>query len=157
MDSPTPIPLETVLAEEYIRLHGAPCDPEAPPMGETLEQLYARIHKDAREGKKRTALSISGGGIRSATFALGVIQQLASFEILEKFDYLSTVSGGGYIGSWLSSFVRRTKDGIHGVSRQLREGTGDPKEPEIKPVQFLRSYSNYLTPQLGLFSGDTWA
>lgn len=157
MDSPTPIKLETVLAEEYIRLHGEPCDPETPPFGETLEQLYARIHKDARAGQKRTALSISGGGIRSATFALGVIQQLAAFGILEKFDYLSTVSGGGYIGGWLSSFVRRTKDGIHGVSRQLREGTGDPKEPEIKPVQFLRSYSNYLTPQLGLFSGDTWA
>ena len=48
-------------------------------------------------------LAFSGGGIRSATFNLGVIQALASRELLKFFDYLSTVSGGGYIGSWISS------------------------------------------------------
>src|SRR5437868_2014333 len=46
-------------------------------------------------------LSISGGGIRSATFGLGVLQGLAAVGLLPRFDYLSTVSGGGYIGSWL--------------------------------------------------------
>ncbi len=44
-------------------------------------------------------LALSGGGIRSATFALGVMQRLAKNKLFEKFDYLSTVSGGGYIGS----------------------------------------------------------
>jgi predicted acylesterase/phospholipase RssA len=44
-------------------------------------------------------LAFSGGGICSATFNLGVIQALAELRILRKFDYLSTVSGGGYIGS----------------------------------------------------------
>ncbi|HZU31180.1 MAG TPA: hypothetical protein VFB79_08705, partial [Candidatus Angelobacter sp.] len=43
---------------------------------------------------QRSALCISGGGIRSATFALGALQGLAQLGILEKFDYLSTVSGG---------------------------------------------------------------
>jgi len=42
-----------------------------------------------------SALSPSGGGIRSAAFALGVIQALATKKLLEHFDYLSTVSGGG--------------------------------------------------------------
>ena len=28
---------------------------------------------------------------------------------------------------------------------------------EPKPVANLREYSNYLTPQLGLLSGDTWS
>jgi hypothetical protein len=32
-----------------------------------------------------------------------------------------------------------------------------PLAPEPLPVAKLREYSNYLTPQLGLFSGDTWA
>src|SRR5271168_4424628 len=50
-------------------------------------------------------LAISGGGIRSATFALGVLQALAHFKLLRRFDYLSTVSGGGYIGSWLSAWI----------------------------------------------------
>lgn len=53
-----------------------------------------------------SAICLSGGGIRSATFALGLIQALAKRRILSKFDYLSTVSGGGYIGSWLSAWVR---------------------------------------------------
>src|SRR6267143_4418186 len=44
-------------------------------------------------------LALSGGGIRSATFNLGVLQALASLKLLRKIDYLSTVSGGGYIGS----------------------------------------------------------
>ena len=47
---------------------------------------------------KLTGLAISGGGIRSAAFSLGVLQQLASEKLLGLFDYLSTVSGGGYLG-----------------------------------------------------------
>ncbi len=53
-----------------------------------------------------TAIALSGGGIRSATFGLGVLQALAGHDLLRRFDYLSTVSGGGYIGSsltWLTS------------------------------------------------------
>ena len=56
------------------------------------------------------ALALSGGGIRSATFALGVMQALAEAPVpasrhplLARFDYLSTVSGGGYIGSFFCS------------------------------------------------------
>ena len=54
-----------------------------------------------------SALCLSGGGTRSATFSLGVLQGLAQRKLLEKFHYLSTVSGGGYIGSWLSSWIQR--------------------------------------------------
>ena len=51
-------------------------------------------------------IALSGGGIRSATFALGVLQALAHHDLLRRFDYLSTVSGGGYLGTaltWLTS------------------------------------------------------
>ena len=47
-------------------------------------------------------LSISGGGIRSATFSIGVMQALAGENVLKHMDYLSTVSGGGYSGSMLT-------------------------------------------------------
>lgn len=50
-------------------------------------------------------LSLSGGGIRSATFCLGVIQGLSQHGILKAVDYLSTVSGGGFIGSCLTLHV----------------------------------------------------
>lgn len=49
---------------------------------------------------KPTSLCLSGGGIRSATFNLGVLQAFQSEGKLKQIDYLSTVSGGGYIGAW---------------------------------------------------------
>src|SRR5579872_6132313 len=52
-------------------------------------------------------LAFSGGGIRSATFNLGVLQMLAQVGLLRHVDYLSTVSGGGYIGSWLMAWIKR--------------------------------------------------
>jgi len=52
-----------------------------------------------------TGLAFSGGGIRSATFNLGVLQALAQARLLRTFDYISTVSGGGYIGSWLMGWM----------------------------------------------------
>jgi len=55
-------------------------------------------------------LSFSGGGIRSATFHLGLLQALAELRLLACFDYLSTVSGGGYIGTWLAGWIKHAKD-----------------------------------------------
>ena len=100
-------------------------------------------------------LALSGGGIRSATFNLGVLQGLAKRNILPCIDYLSTVSGGGYIGSWLSAWLKRK--GLRSVSGQLRPDWRDPGGAEPPEIEFLRSYSNYLTPQLGVFSADAWS
>jgi len=121
--------------------------------GERYAEAVKRIHAQGN----RTALCISGGGIRSATFALGVMQGLAKKHVLEKFDFVSTVSGGGYIGSWLSSWARRDPWGIRGVAALLASSPADALDAEAPPVQHLRAYSNYLTPQLGITSADTWA
>lgn len=103
-------------------------------------------------------LAFSGGGIRSATFNLGVLQALAEMRLLSRFDYLSTVSGGGYIGSWLSAWIKRHKHGLRGVEEDLVSGTRqNPKPKEADPIQFLRAYSNYLTPRLGILNNDTLA
>jgi len=110
--------------------------------------------------RPRAALCISGGGIRSATFGLGVLQGLARLGVLGQFDYLSTVSGGGYIGSWLSSWIYHTRlqrGEAADVFRCLASTQpGSPTEPEPQPIRHLRQFSNYLTPRLGLFSADTW-
>src|SRR5205814_10002046 len=55
-------------------------------------------------------LAFSGGGIRSATFGLGVLEYLKSAGLLKQIDYLSTVSGGGYIGAWLSANCKRAAE-----------------------------------------------
>ena len=54
-----------------------------------------------------TGLALSGGGIRSATFCLGFLQALRQKGVLRYFDYLSTVSGGGFIGGWWSAWLTR--------------------------------------------------
>lgn len=61
--------------------------------------------QDWTERPHAAALAISGGGIRSATFALGVLVALARRNLLFQFDYLSTVSGGGYIGAFMTTFL----------------------------------------------------
>jgi len=103
-------------------------------------------------------LAFSGGGIRSATFNLGVLQGLARFKILHKIDYLSSVSGGGYISSWLLAWMHHRSLGSREVEQQLRaEQAGLTIVSEIPEIRFLRSFSNYLTPRKGAFSGDFWA
>ena len=98
-----------------------------------------------------TGLALSGGGIRSATFALGVLQRLARADLLRRFDYLSTVSGGGYIGGSLTWLLSRTKDPAalgsafpFGLRRRRLGGR------ESSLLRHLRLHGNYLTPGKGI-------
>jgi len=116
-----------------------------------LPEVVEELHR-----AKLSALCFSGGGIRSATFCLGVVQSLARAGLLDKFDYLSTVSGGGYVGGWLASWTRWNPDGLSGVIAELNAAAASKLEPEPDPVFYLRNFSNYLTPRTGLLSADTW-
>ncbi|HEX5327105.1 MAG TPA: patatin-like phospholipase family protein, partial [Acetobacteraceae bacterium] len=97
-----------------------------------------------------SALCLSGGGIRSAAFCLGVLQALARAKLLVQFDYLSTVSGGGYIGGWLQGMIHG-----RGGPDAAEAALGDLDDPPTE-LRALRNYTSYLTPQAGLFSTDTW-
>lgn len=89
-------------------------------------------------------LAFSGGGIRSATFNLGILEGLKEVDLLRKVDYISTVSGGGYIGAWLVANVKRRP-------YWLSKTAGWEKS-----IEHLRQFSNYLSPRLGILSADTW-
>ena len=91
-----------------------------------------------------SALAISGGGIRSASFALGVIQTFlnekpgnatdAKETCFDRFDYMSTVSGGGYIGaavSWLKHHF-----GKGGDWRSVVDGS--PERDDVLPGAFWK-------------------
>ena len=97
-------------------------------------------------------LAFSGGGIRSATFSLGVLQRLAMLDHLGRIDLLSSVSGGGYISAWLSAWIKRAPS-LKAVNDALKQC---PESSGIEPaqVQWLRRYSNYLTPRVGALSLD---
>jgi len=118
--------------------------------------------------KDLCALCLSGGGIRSATFSLGGLQALDRRRLLRSFDYLSTVSGGGYIGSWLTALIKRLSDQtinpdlpiLRTVSKwedSFSEPTPDRNKVEPAALQFLRENSSYLAPRPSFFSGDTWS
>lgn len=131
--------LAHALAAEFAAIHGA-----EPPIDD-LETFHRRA-----AAVQQSALCLSGGGIRSASFGLGVIQALARAGLLRQFDYLSTVSGGGFIGSWLSMLIAQ-KGGVGAAEQELRENNAAPA------VAALRDYTDYLTPQAGVLSDDTWA
>jgi len=98
-------------------------------------------------------LALSGGGIRSASVCLGVVQELSRQGILKCVDYLSTVSGGGYLGSAVSSLLTHADANALGPERfPLRKEAGQTEPPALR---HLRNGSNYLAPpgllnQLGL-------
>jgi predicted acylesterase/phospholipase RssA len=120
-----------------------------------------RLGKDAARpaaAESLIGLALSGGGIRSATFNLGVLQALARSRLLRSLDYLSTVSGGGYIGGWLMGWMHHQSIGIQKVEEHLSAAPDSPCESADPPeVHFLRDYSNYLTPRRGLLGADFWA
>jgi hypothetical protein len=101
--------------------------------------------------QEQAALCLSGGGIRSAAFSLGVIQSLAQRRLLTDFHYLSVVSGGGYIGGWLTALLHAHEGNEAEVQAALGAAVTPPE------LHQLRSYTNFLTPSPGISSPDTWA
>jgi hypothetical protein len=144
------------LEAEFRALYGVtalesqtPGDPD-----ERLRAHYARIHARAP-----SAVCLSGGGIRSSTFALGVLQGLAHIGVLKHIDYLSTVSGGGYTGGWLTTWLHREgPQGRDGVMRELDPDTAAQigSIDLESPVDRLRNTCRYLAPRGGLVSADVW-
>jgi len=131
---------EEVLASElgYLRphavnkpqTHAEPAD--RPPACDA--DYAAEIVKYAHD-YKLSGIAFSGGGIRSATFNLGVLQALAKLRLLDQFDYLSTVSGGGYIGSWLQAWISRE-----------RKQTGAERSSKAAPAQGAPGAQETLSP-----------
>jgi hypothetical protein len=160
--------LSQVIAEEFEHLHGAPPAGAAaatPPPGASTAATDAAGSPDldlstrqALLSADHVALCLSGGGIRSASFSLGVIQGLADRRWLDRVDYLSTVSGGGFTGGWLSAWIAHTggADASTAVYDALRGASAGARGPEPPPVAQMRRFSSYLAPRAGLFSADIW-
>ena len=143
--------------------------PHTPPTHVHHPRLHHNLDgkPDAYSAARRraaTGLCLSGGGIRSATFNLGILQALARHSRISKLDYLSSVSGGGYIHQFLANWIYRA-DSVATVESLLDPipnhpgGDSPPShratvQPE--PISWLRRYSNYLAPRRGVFSLDSW-
>ena len=174
----SPVAFSTVLREEHDQLKARRAaldnllsdEPASPPVSisdsQSARDLNLNRGLERAHSLRPFGVCLSGGGIRSATFNLGILQGLTERGLLPFIDYLSTVSGGGYIGSWLHGVIRnkchddpREARGI--ISPTTHQTLADPV-PKLPgdathdPITFLRKYSNYLAPRLGLFSPDFW-
>ena len=124
--------------------------PAAPPPAATRPI----VDGDRRWNDDVTGLALSGGGVRSATLSFGLLQVLARNKVLRKVDFLSTVSGGGYIGAALG----RLYDRFRGPNRQYQCQPTPLHEPPADCVErvladresnfadWLRRSGNYLSP-----------
>src|SRR5689334_17619525 len=141
--------------------------PAEPVYSEKADPLFVAERAHMGHGSDPVfGLALSGGGIRSASFALGLLQALHGFGVFDKFHYLSTVSGGGYIGGALTYFrnafttfgadwfpfgyLHKRGEGVKIRPMGARIGTpehadaGDSRARKI--VAYLRQHASYMTP-----------
>ena len=107
-------------------------------------------------------LALSGGGIRSASFCMGVVQQMHAAGLMDRFHYMSTVSGGGYTGCSLTWFLsqgfgtREDNFPFWGGSPAALRNAGDSvRQRRTGPLDgrtvldYIRQRSSYLNPGAG--------
>lgn len=102
-----------------------------------IAQTAAPEADDAQGALPRVGLALSGGGVRSATFGLGLLRGMSANRLLSRVDYLSTVSGGGFVGAMFGRLV--TLVGIDEAQASLARSTS--------PVlEWMRRNGRYLSP-----------
>ena len=134
--SPDPDKLFNDARGNNIRRSGEPIDPAKPDLRKTRPRP---VPSDV------TGLALSGGGIRSAAVCLGALQALHRTQQLDDIDYLSTVSGGGYMGTCLSAGMLQAFP-----ANRPTPGDAFPFGDDIADnaaMGHLRNFSNYLLPR----------
>lgn len=107
-----------------------------------------------------SGIALSGGGIRSATFALGAMQALARHGLLSKFDYISSVSGGSYLSCSLQwwwagggtgqAFGTSRADFPYGLGTLASTESLRDTEAQRENLNYLSHHAHYLDPGNGL-------
>jgi hypothetical protein len=146
--SSSPVSFQEVLTEELRTIHERRTRSEFKNPPEPAEE-----EPDAQERARRMdliGLALSGGGIRSALFNLGFLQALYNQGFLRHVDYISSVSGGGYIAGWLANLMTHKAD----------ENPQDPKPndqhvPELaNPTRLFQFEGRYLSKDWFTAAGD---
>lgn len=125
-------------------------NPAYPKAIATLETAWLNVRRkavgEADGSRERVGVGLSGGGIRSATICLGVFQGLARHKLLQRVDYISSVSGGGYFASFFGRLFDR--DNASGNNRNNAADVEDllAANPDSRPVRNVRDFGRYIAP-----------
>lgn len=99
------------------------------------------------DGKPKLGIALSGGGTKAAAFGMGVLAGMADNGLLERTDYLSTVSGGGYAAYFLYSQTLLPK--VWNIAAPpvppVSEAKPAAAEGTIKPDQLAPLFADCLT------------
>jgi len=152
------VPFETVFASEIQAINARRQN-----LGQAFSSssFQAPVLNETQANKDQgvldaVGLSLSGGGVRSAAFCLGALQALDAAlsdsnsssnkkadvpSLFQRVDYLSTVSGGGYIGCSLTAGLSMREGKFQFESFQNK-----PEQDETRSIKHIRDHSNYLLP-----------
>ncbi|CAG9172571.1 patatin-like phospholipase family protein [Cupriavidus pampae] len=142
------------MSEHQDNIAPLPTASEANPDQATfIRDLYERRRRalpSALQGhieadRKPWGLALSGGGIRSATFCFGLVSALARRNIFHQFDILSTVSGGGYIGSTIGKLYHHATPASGQDASTVEQSLGTPDTRWF--AIWLRANGRYLIPK----------
>src|SRR5207244_4060949 len=83
----------------------------------------------------------------------GLLQALQQLRVLPLVHYLSTVSGGGYVGGFWTTWLHRKKS--------EGEAAGFPPDKERyggegAEIRHLREFSRFLLPRVGVQETEFW-
>lgn len=150
---------DTVVFSKVREAEHAEIDKRRKAEGRDPVKVVSRNRNDASDDSAiydTVGLALSGGGIRSAAFCMGALQALQVAGLVKYIDYMSTVSGGGYIGSSLSAALSGTGEPDEEEAEESVPPTSDPTEKfpfqsrldnqDPPAVRHIRDYSNYLMP-----------
>ncbi len=98
-------------------------------------------------------LAFSGGGIRSATLSVGMLQAFAEADALAGIDYLSTVSGGGYAGAFLGGLYQPRDENGALAPGSAASVTATLADPRSFAIGWLRENGRYIAPN---GAADLW-
>jgi hypothetical protein len=129
---------------------------------ETLDAVYGHeraLLLDAGKGEDSPyiGVALSGGGVRSASFAVGVLRALYDLNLLPRAGYLSTVSGGGYAGGWMMSYhdvgEKKLPPCTLALTPDRRQGSGFAARPRLDELFRPGSRYRYHLAQHGEYLG----
>ncbi len=119
--------------------------------GDLLRSEHARIQEHRRNRGvpargNHVGLALSGGSARAAAFCLGVVQSLDNAQLFRYVDYLSTVSGGGYIGTSLSWYLRGGEKDFPFADQAKADSRHRDGDEGERRLELIRQHDQRLAP-----------